>query len=162
LKELEKSLEYNESVKFIDFLLENQYDNNIMKNYQIYHDCGKPYCRKTEEIIDSDGNIQIKQHFPDHAKVSSDTFAKYFDSPLITQLILDDMNYHMFKAELLDNWLQSHINNPKYLCSLYLTAWSEIISNSKMFGGMDSTSYKIKRKALITSAKKLYKLFFKK
>jgi hypothetical protein len=71
------------------------------------------------------------------------------------------MNFHILKGELLDNWLKSHINNPKYICSLYMTAWSEIISNSKMFGGMDSTSYKIKRKALISSAKKLYSLFFR-
>jgi hypothetical protein len=133
-----------------------------MKHYQTYHDCGKPYCRTTEETTDSEGNIVIKQHFPDHAKVSSETYSKYFDSPLITQLILDDMNYHTLKAEALDTWFKSHENNPKYLCSLYLTAWSEIISNSKMFGGMNSTSYKIKRKALINSAKKLYKLYFNK
>jgi len=143
----------------------NQYDSETMKQYQTYHDCGKPYCR----VVDDEG----KQHFPDHARISSEIYAKYFDYPasptspnfpdshLITLMISDDMNFHTLKSEELNKWFKLHENNPKYLCSLYLTAWAEIISNSKMFGGMESTSYKIKRKTLIGCAKRLYTLFEK-
>jgi hypothetical protein len=117
-----------------------------MKHYQTYHDCGKPYCR----TVDEEG----KQHFKDHARISSMTYNKYFDHPLIGQLILDDMNFHTFKSQELLSWYAS-VADPKYLCSLYLTAWAEIISNSAMFGGKDSTSYKIKRAVLISAGKKL-------
>ena len=41
-----------------------------------------------------------------------------------------------------------------YAITLYLTAWAELIANSKMFGGYGSTSFKIKRKALIQAGKK--------
>ena len=38
----------------------------ILKQYTIYHDCGKPFCR----IVDADG----KQHFPEHAQKSHDVY----------------------------------------------------------------------------------------
>lgn len=117
-----------------------------MKHYQIYHDCGKPYCR----TIDEDG----KQHFPNHAQISSDIYAKYFDNSLVKQLILDDMNFHILKSAEIQKWFES-VKDPYYLCSLYMTAWAEVISNSVMFGGKDSISYKIKRKGLISAGKKL-------
>lgn len=50
--------------------------------------------------------------------------------------------------DLIDLWKQP------YAPTLYFTAWAEIMANSKMFGGFDSTSFKIKKKALISAAKK--------
>jgi hypothetical protein len=58
------------------------------------------------------------------------------------------MDFHTLKNEQLE-----HIANSKYGFSLYLTAWAELIANSKMFGGYDSVSFKIKRKKLIKSLK---------
>lgn len=39
--------------------------------------------------------------------------------------------------------------------TLYITAWAEILANCKMFGGVDSTSFKIKKKKLIQCGKKI-------
>lgn len=37
--------------------------------------------------------------------------------------------------------------------ALYLTAWAELFANSSMFGGVESVSYKIKRKKLMKHLK---------
>lgn len=37
-------------------------NDEVIRLYQIYHDCGKPLCR----TVDAEG----KQHFPNHAEVS--------------------------------------------------------------------------------------------
>lgn len=118
------------------------YDDEIIKQYQILHDCGKPSCRQ----LDEDG----KQRFPDHALHSHRVFSSIFglDHPA-SELILHDMDFHIFKGEdLIDLW------SKPYAATLYFTAWAEIIANSKMFGGFDSTSFKIKKKALIQAGKK--------
>ena len=47
------------------------------------------------------------------------------------------------------------LENKQNLANLYLTAWSEILANSTMFGGKESDSFKIKRKKLIQAGKKL-------
>jgi hypothetical protein len=65
------------------------------------------------------------------------------------------MKFHTLKGEELTAWLEENKKNPKMLCSLYLTAWAEIIANSSMFGGAESTSFKIKKKCLISAGKKL-------
>lgn len=135
------------SEDFKDLLLENQYDMNTMQQYHIYHDCGKPYCR----TIDENG----RQHFADHAKVSKEVYEQYFDNATIASLIENDMQFHTLKGEELSSWLETNKNNKKFLASLYLTAWSEIIANSSMFGGEESISFKIKKKALIKAGKKL-------
>lgn len=137
-------------IEFIKYLFNNQYDHEVMENYHIYHDCGKPHCRE----IDSNG----RQHFPNHAQVSSNIYSQYFDCKEIENLISNDMCFHTYKGEELQNWLADNKANTHMLCSLYLTAWAEIIANSSMFGGFDSTSFKIKRKALISPGKKLYAL----
>lgn len=138
--------------KIIDYLLEQQYDREIMREYQIYHDCGKPYCR----TVDDEG----RQHFVNHAEVSAEIYEKYFDNQLIKKLIKDDMNFHYLKSNEMQRWFET-IKDTKYLCSLYITAWAEIISNSVMFGGKESVSYKIKRKSLISAGKKLLKFLGK-
>ena len=45
-------------------IVKNLLDNKIMENYQVYHDCGKPYCRTVDD--------QGKQHFYNHSRVSSE------------------------------------------------------------------------------------------
>lgn len=117
--------------------------NEVVYKYQEFHDCGKPFCL----IIDEEG----KKHFPEHAKVSGDVWKSlYPESKDIYKLILKDMDFHTLKGIELED-LCKHRLAP----TLYFTAWAEIISNSKMFGGVDSVSFKIKKKKLIQSGKKL-------
>lgn len=137
-------------VDFLKYLFNNQYIYEIMKHYHFYHDCGKPYCKE----IDSNG----KQHFPNHAKVSAQIYSKYFDCKDIEALIANDMCFHTYKGDQLQAWLLENKSHIRMLCSLYLTAWAEIMANSSMFGGFESTNFKIKRKALISAGKKLHLL----
>ena len=116
-------------------------DYEIMKCYQIWHDCGKPYCK----IIDEEG----KQHFPNHTQKSYEIFKEVLPHLKIEQyLILHDMDYHVLKIEDL-----KELSESEYGFSLYLTAWAEILANSSMFGGIDSVSFKIKKKKLIRCLK---------
>lgn len=118
---------YNQTKKSIGFLAK----------YQVFHDCGKPLCR----IVDDNG----KQHFPDHAKYSYLQFLEIFPEDTRTaELIRMDMDFHTLKGDEIDE-LWKHELAP----ALYFTAWAEIIANGKMFGGFESTSFKIKKKCLI-------------
>ncbi|NJO64462.1 MAG: hypothetical protein HC836_41860, partial [Richelia sp. RM2_1_2] len=96
-------------------ILAKTYDSDIMNKYQVFHDCGKPYCR----TVDADG----KQHFPDHANVSYEIWTKVFpdENPLIGQLIKSDMDIHLLKAE----GLESFCERPEAI-SLLITGLSEI------------------------------------
>lgn len=114
---------------------------NTMKEYHVMHDCGKPLCIE----IDENG----KRHFPNHAEVSYQQYKTlYPDNYIIQELIRLDMGFHTFKDdELVQLWKHELAD------SLYLTAWAEIMSNAEMFGGIESTSFKIKRKRLIKALK---------
>ena len=116
-------------------------EDRIINHYQIYHDCGKPLCK----IVDEEG----RQHFPDHSKVSYEQFKLIFpDKDVEAFMVLHDMDFHTLCADDLKGLAISHCG-----FSLYLTAWAELISNALMFGGFDSTSYKIKRKKLVRNLK---------
>ena len=116
-----------------DFILANLMDDNIVNEYQIYHDCGKPYCR----TVDADGRV----HFPDHAKVSKQTWLDHGGSEQIARLIGMDMDVHVMKADDIPEFVQ----RPEAI-TLLITALCEIHSNCAMFGGIESTSFKIKWK----------------
>lgn len=131
--------------EFIEKLYSYQYDVDTMKSYQIYHDCGK-HLSKT---IDENGKI----HYPNHAQYSSDLYGQYFNNPIAQDLILKDLNFHSFKCDQIVEWIEAE--NKQTLASLYITAWSELLANASLFGGIDSDSFKIKRKKLIQSGKKL-------
>lgn len=127
------------------WLLDNQYDKEIMKNYHIYHDCGKPACR----VLDDEG----RQHFPNHAQHSYFLHQQTFDLSKASEMIRLDMHFHQLKADDLSAWLKTL--NDELMASLYLSALAEINANSIMFGGTDSTSYKIKKKQLLKAARKI-------
>jgi hypothetical protein len=114
-----------------------------MRCYQIYHDCGKPFCR----TVDENG----KQHFPNHAQVSHDVWLSAGGSKDVAWMILHDMDFHMLKGDALKPMLQ----DPR-APSMLLTAWAELHANAQMFGGTQSTSFKIKRKFLEKNTKDLY------
>ncbi len=106
-----------------------------MQTYALYHDCGKSICL----TIDENG----RRHFPNHAQASYDLWMKTTQDETIGWYILHDMDLHMLKGECLDEVLK----DPRCL-NLMLMAYSEIHANASMFGGTDSTSFKIKKKKL--------------
>lgn len=113
-----------------------------LKIYTIFHDIGKWKCL----TIDDEG----KRHFPNHAKVSYDIFNRVFDNPVAAELIRHDMDIHTIKADGVKEFSQ----NP-YALTLLLTGLAEIHSNCQMFGGPESTSFKIKWKCLNQRGKQI-------
>jgi len=112
-------------------------DFDLLRTYQIYHDCGKPLCR----TVDENG----RQHFPNHAEISRQRWLECSDrsetSQQIAKLIAMDMDIHLLKNDGLDEFAQR-----KEAISLLLTGLCELHSNAQMFGGVDSTGFKIKWK----------------
>lgn len=106
-----------------------------MEQYHIYHDCAKGDVR----VLDTDG----KQHFPNHAMVSAALWLSHGGDHLIGKLIEHDMDFHVMKV--------SDVNEYKHMDlapALLLTALCELHANAEMFGGIESTSFKIKWKNL--------------
>ena len=105
-----------------------------------FHDCGKPFCL----IIDSDG----KRHFPNHAEVSAFYFNQVFDNQVASDLIRRDMDIHLLKSDGVDSF-----SREPHALTLLLTGLAEVHSNSQIFGGLDSTSFKIKHKSITQRGK---------
>lgn len=129
------------------FIVNNLHDVSIIKDYNIYHDCGKPFCLK----IDDEG----KRHFPDHAFHSKETWIHMDGDGIVADLIGYDMSLHTDTAEqvLEYNW------SKETAFTLMVTAFAEIHSNASMFGGIESTSFKIKYKKLEKRAKMIFNMF---
>lgn len=112
-------------------LLQSLCDRDTIAEYALFHDCGKPYCL----TIDENG----KRHFPNHAEVSYQTFRSISDNEQAAKLIRMDMMIHTLKAADIDEF----IKHPE-ATTLLLAGLAEIHSNAKMFGGIESESFKIK------------------
>jgi hypothetical protein len=125
-----------------ELLLNGLLDFEILKTYQIYHDCGKPFCR----IVDESG----KQHFPNHASVSADTWYQITQDKQVSELMRMDMDIHLLKADGVDEF-----STRREAISLLLTGLSEIHANASMFGGLDSVSFKIKKKNIFKRGKNI-------
>lgn len=110
-------------------------DLKILRQYQIYHDCGKPFCR----TVDEEG----KSHFPDHANVSADIWLALTGQENEATLMRRDMDVHLLKG----NQVKAFCEQP-FAAALLLTGLSEVHANASMFGGIESTSFKIKFKQL--------------
>ena len=108
---------------------------DLMHRYHVFHDCGKPFCLE----IDEEG----RRHFPDHANVSKRIWLEAGGDAEVGEFIGMDMDAHLLKA---DN-LQEFSSRPQAR-ALLLTALAEVHANASMFGGIDSTSFKIKFKHL--------------
>ena len=137
--------------KHKDFILENLHSYDDIKEYQIMHDCGKPYCI----TIDEEG----RRHFTDHANVSANTFSKISDNKIVTYLISKDMVFHIIKADEVEEFVNS--NSLQTLLTLLVTSLCELHSNASMFGGIESTSFKIKYKQLDKRGNQVLKLINK-
>ena len=132
----------------------------VVKTYLRLHDIGKPFCR----TVDEEG----RQHFPNHAAVSERVMRiiaenhdfgnhqqrSYFDKQdmlWVAELIGQDMDAHLLKQEGVAEFA-SRSNAPLLL----LAALSEIHANAGLFGGIDSTSFKIKFKQLEKMGKRVF------
>lgn len=110
----------------------------VMDRYLTLHDCGKPRVR----YVDEDG----KQHFPNHAESSEQVYLSTFKdsaSDTVAYLIRHDMDAHLLK----NDGVEEFSKQPTAVCQL-LAALAEVTSNAAMFGGIESTSFKIKFKQI--------------
>ena len=104
------------------FIINNIEDWNTIQCYNVWHDCGKPFCRFEDE--------SGKQHFPNHANKSKEIFDSAFpNNEKIAQLIELDMIMHTEKYEA----IMSRNLPIKTLFTLLITAFAEIHANADMF-----------------------------
>ena len=122
--------------------MNNLPSDKTLKYYTILHDCGKPYCLD----IDSDG----KRHFPDHANESYKVFSKIFNDDIVSHLIKHDMDIHLLKSDGVEKFCEN-----SYCLTLLLVGLAEIHSNANMFGGINSTSFLIKKKSILKRGKSI-------
>lgn len=134
-----------------DFLFSNLHNHDDIKEYQIMHDCGKPYCIKYDE--------NGKRHFPDHENVSTQVYKKISNNKVVADLISKDMVLHTIKSDDVEDFVKS--NSVQTVVTLLLTALCEIHANADMFGGIDSQSFKIKFKQLDRRGNQILKLLKK-
>lgn len=117
---------------------ENLLPRYVMDRYLTLHDCGKPAVR----TVDENG----KQHFPNHAESSEQVYLSTFkeqSDETVAYLIRHDMDAHLLK----NDGVAEFAKNPTAICQL-LAALAEVTSNAAMFGGIESTSFKIKFKQI--------------
>lgn len=118
------------------FIINEICNDETMQEYLILHDCGKPYCR----TVDENG----KHHFENHANVSFEVYSKLFPhKKTVAQLIKKDMDVHCLKSENIEEFSRDPLAS-----SLLISALSEVHANASMFGGIESTSFKIKWKQI--------------
>lgn len=96
---------------------------------------GKSHCR----VVDEDG----RQHFPDHAAVSARVWREADGDEEVARLIAMDMDVHLLKDEGV-----AEFATRREARALLLTGLAEVHANASMFGGVESTSFKIKWKHL--------------
>jgi hypothetical protein len=118
-------------------IVSNLHDRRLIQEYNVLHDCGKPYCLE----IDEEG----KRHFPNHAEVSKQT---YLNLPGANKIVADligwDMVFHTATAEEIKSLNFSKRDS----YTLLITALAELHSNAEMFGGIESVSFKSKWKKI--------------
>lgn len=128
-----------------DMFLSNLPSDKTLKYYTVLHDCGKPYCLE----YDNDG----RKHFKNHAKVSKVTFDSLFNDKISSYLIEHDMDIHLLKSDGVEEFCKK-----PHALTLLLVGLCELHSNASMFGGLESTSFKIKWKSINQRGKKIIKI----
>ena len=132
-----------------EYIKSKLFDLDILHDYHIYHDCGKPQCVTIDE--------NEKQHFPDHALASAKRWEQCtvgtVKNTQIGHLIRMDMDIHLLDSVGLPPFSQ----RPEAI-SLLITGLCEIHSNAAMFGGIESTSFKIKWKHIDKRGRQLLNL----
>lgn len=123
-------------------ILNSLMSQDIIEEYTIHHDCSKVKCI----TIDSNG----KRHFPNHAEASYHTWLSVGGNVQAATLMRMDMLIHTMKCDDIDEF----IKHPEAI-TLLIAGLSELHSNSQMFGGIDSVSFKIKWKHLNKIGKRI-------
>lgn len=112
--------------------------------YAEFHDSGKPFCHYKDER----GN-----HFPNHEAISEEINNKLFNNKNINWLTRHDMFFHTCSANDIDT-----IRNNPLAGGLLLASLAAIHANADMFGGIESTSFKIKWKQIDRRGNALFKV----
>lgn len=100
------------------------------------------------KTIDDQGRV----HYLGHEEASCDYWLRHFPKKVeVSWLILNDMFFHTCSSKE----LESCKLNIKDLCTLWLVSLAEINANATLFGGVDSTSFKIKFKQIKQRGKQL-------
>lgn len=139
-------------LEYKDCILDTLHDSGKIELYTLYHDCGKPYCRHVDKKTGS-------FHFPNHAEVSRYVWACVGGNEVVGNLIADDMVIHTANAEEIDRKLNEDWDEQDAI-TLLIAALSELHSNAKMFGGVESTSFKSKWKKVDRRGKQICKKLF--
>jgi putative nucleotidyltransferase with HDIG domain len=133
---------YKEKIK------EKLFDKDIIMEYALFHDVGKPRC-----LIIENG----KRHFPNHANVSADYWLECGGDERVAKLIRMDMDIHLIK----NDGVSEFAKRPQCF-TLLLAGLAEVHSNAASFGGFDSTSFKIKYKQIRKRGNAICKEVFEK
>lgn len=123
-------------INYKDQILKTIHPIEIIQEFCINHDCSKPY----DLIFDENG----KKHYPNHSENSKKLWLERGGSPIAANLISLDMCFHVESKEAI---LARNINiNDLY--TLLISSLAEIHANAELFGGFESTSFKIKFKKI--------------
>jgi hypothetical protein len=118
-------------------ILKSMHPEEIVQLYAMYHDCGKPFC------IEYD--LTGKRRFPNHAEISKKIWNSVGGNELVGKLIGEDMVIHTCTASDIAVKLSSEWSCQDSI-TLLIASLAEIHANASMFGGIESTSFKIKYK----------------
>ena len=116
----------------------------IIREYTLFHDCGKPYCLATPE-----------RKFPDHAQKSAETWISVGGNEWAADLMRRDMQIHTIKADGVESFAAY-----EWATTLMLVGLAEIHANAQMFGGLESQSFKIKCKQIDRRGRAICKHLF--
>ena len=137
-------------MNYAEELLCNLHDEDKIRQYTTYHDCGKILCKQ----VDAEGRV----HFPDHARLSKELWLSVGGDKIVGELIGDDMFIHTSSANEINQRLISGWDI-KDASTLLFSAIAEIHSNAVMFGGIESLSFKSKFKIIDRRGKQICKFF---
>lgn len=131
---------------FNTWMREHLHDPKTIWYYTLFHDCGKPSCLE----LDAEG----RRHFPHHEERSFEVWSLH-GTPDEARLMRKDMDLHRLKADGFEEFMREI--EPKDLATLLLTAYAEICANAldNSPEGLDSVSFKIKKKSLDRLTKKI-------
>lgn len=130
-------------------IMSNVHNHELVSEYLIFHDLGKPFCRIQENGV---------TRFPNHAEVSKNIWISLGRSEIVGNLIGWDMHIHIKSSDELRQCCEKDWNI-KDAFTLLLASLAEIHSNSKMFGGINSVNFKIKFKNLEKRGKQICKFY---
>lgn len=132
-------------------ILNNLHEDSVINLYALYHDCGKPYCLQVDEAG--------RRHFLNHAKVSQQIWSHVGGDETVGHLIGNDMVLHTATAEEIASKLETEWSCEDSV-TLLISALSEIHSNAKMFGGLETVSFKSKWKQIDRRGRQLCRRWF--